>query len=182
MSTTRLDQFNNAWYRPGSAFKRALWYLCSWFFLQSYFPFSAFKVFVLRCFGARMGKGIRIKPAVRIKYPWKLEVGDYAWIGEDVWIDNLDQVVIGAHCCISQGAMLLCGNHDFKKSSFDLITKPISLEQGVWIGAKSVVGPGVTVRHHAVLTVGSVATSDLEAMGIYRGNPAQFIKKRNIES
>ncbi|MFM7815108.1 MAG: WcaF family extracellular polysaccharide biosynthesis acetyltransferase [Flavobacteriales bacterium] len=182
MNTTRLDLFNNAWYRPGSAIKRALWYVCSWIFLQSYFPFSGFKVFVLCCFGARMGKGIRIKPSVRIKYPWKLTVGDHSWIGEDVWIDNLDEVVIGAHCCLSQGAMLLCGNHHYGKSSFDLITKPITLDQGVWIGAKSVVCPGVHAEHHAVLTVGSIATSHLEAMSIYQGNPARLIKKRNIAS
>jgi putative colanic acid biosynthesis acetyltransferase WcaF len=182
MNSTRLDQFDNSWYRPGGLIRRGLWYICSWIFLQSYFPLSGVKVFVLKCFGARMGKGIRIKPSVRIKYPWKLEVGDHTWIGEDVWIDNLDVVKIGAHCCLSQGAMLLCGNHDFKKSSFDLMTKPITLEQGVWIGAKAVVCPGVHAHHHAVLTVGSTATSDLEAMSIYQGNPARMIKKRMIES
>ena len=71
--------------------------------------------------------------------PWKLKVGNNVWIGEDVWIDNLELVDISDNVCISQGAMLLCGNHDFTSSTFDLIVKPIVLEDGVWIGAKSIV-------------------------------------------
>jgi putative colanic acid biosynthesis acetyltransferase WcaF len=121
-----------------------------------------------------------IKPGVRIKYPWKLEIGSYSWIGESVWIDNLDEVKIGSNVCISQGALLLCGNHDFTKSTFDLMTGKIVLEDGVWIGAKSQVGPGVNVKNHAVLAMGSTATKDLKPFIIYRGNPAVEIKKRVI--
>lgn len=135
---------------------------------------------MLRLFGARVGQGVLIKPSVRIKFPWKLTVGDYAWIGEDVWIDNLVMVSIGNNVCISQGALLLCGNHDYKKVSFDLIAKPIILENGAWIGAKSVVCPGVTCHSHSVLAVGSVTTKDLEAYGIYQGNPAIKVRDRII--
>ena len=88
---------------------------------------------------------------------------------------------IGANCCISQGAMLLCGNHNFSVSSFDLIVGDITLEEGVWLGAKSIVTPGVTCGSHSVLTVGSVASNDLEAYSINRGNPAEKIKSRVIE-
>jgi putative colanic acid biosynthesis acetyltransferase WcaF len=109
-------------------------------------------------------------------------VGDYTWIGEDVWIDNLDEVHIGAHCCLSQGSFLLCGNHDYKKSTFDLITKPITLEDGAWVGAKSIVCPGVILKSHTVLSVGSVATQSLEAHSIYQGNPAVLVRKREISS
>lgn len=129
-----------------------------------------------------MGKGIVIKPNVNIKYPWKLEVGQYTWIGEGVWIDNLDWIRIGKNCCVSQGALLLSGNHNYKKSSFDLILKPITLEDGVWIGAKAVVTQGVRCKTHALLTVSSVASSDLEPYTIYRGNPAQAIKERVLRS
>ena len=87
-------------------------------------------------------------------------------------------MIIGDHACISQGAMLLCGNHNYKKDTFDLITDKIILEQGVWIGAQSVVCPGVIARSHAILTTGSIATKDLDDHGIYRGNPAVFIRKR----
>lgn len=180
--TTELKRFENSWYKPGSAWKRALWYAVSAVFFETAFPISNFKCGLLRMFGARVGRGVVIKPHVRIKYPWKLTIGEYSWIGEDVWIDNLDDVSIGANCCISQGALLLCGNHNYTKSTFDLMTGPIALENGAWIGAKCVVCPGVTVRSHAVLTVGSIATKTLEAYGIYSGNPAVKVKERVIAS
>jgi putative colanic acid biosynthesis acetyltransferase WcaF len=131
-------------------------------------------------FGARVGSGVVIKPRVTIKYPWKLTVGDHSWIGEQVWIDNLDHVIIGAHVCISQGALLLCGNHDYKKPTFDLITGPIVLENGVWIGAKANVAPGITCGSHSVLALGSVATKDLEPWQIYQGVPAAAKKPRTL--
>ena len=133
---------------------------------------------LLRMTGASVGAGVVIKPRVTIKYPWKLTVGDNSWIGEQVWIDNLDQVTIGAHVCISQGALLLCGNHDYKKPTFDLITGPIVLENGVWIGAKASVGPGVTCGSYSVLAMGSVATKNLEEWIVYQGNPALAVRQR----
>jgi putative colanic acid biosynthesis acetyltransferase WcaF len=138
------------------------------------------KIWFLREFGAKVGDGVIIKPDVNIKYPWKLTIGNYTWIGEGVWIDNLDQVTIGNHCCISQGAMLLCGSHDYKKETFDLITKPITLEEGAWVGAQSLVCPGVTLFSHSVLAAGSVATTHLNAFSVYQGNPAIFKRKREI--
>ncbi len=136
---------------------------------------------LLRLFGARIGRGVVIKPAVNIKYPWKLIVGDHCWIGENVWIDNLADVKIGSHVCLSQGAMLLTGNHDFTSPSFDLKPAEIVLHDGVWIGARAVVCPGVTCRSHAVLTVQSVATRDLEAYSVNQGNPAVKVKDRVID-
>lgn len=178
---TDLSTYNNNWYNPGSSLKRILWlYINSIFLKSSFFPFNSLKVFLLRFFGAKIGKEVVIKPSVNIKYPWKLIIGDYVWIGEEVWIDNLDNVIIGNHTCISQGALLLCGNHNYKKSSFDLIIKPITIEEGVWIGAKSVVCGGVTCYSHSVLSVASVATHSLEAYSIYQGNPCQKIKVREI--
>jgi len=137
---------------------------------------------LLRIFGAKIGKAVNIKPKVNIKYPWLLKIGDHSWIGEGVWIDNLGRVKIGSNVCISQGAMLLTGNHNYKKSTFDLQVEEIVLEDGVWIGAKSIVGPGVTCKSHAVLAINSVATSDLDAYGIYQGTPAKFMRKRKINS
>lgn len=131
-------------------------------------------------FGAKIGRGVVIKPGVNIKYPWKLQVGDYSWIGERTWIDNLDNITIGANCCISQGALLLCGNHDYSKTTFDLITKPITLEDGVWIGAQSIVTGGVVCKSHSVLAAGSLASKDMEEYSVYRGNPAVRIKERKL--
>ncbi|MGV8879831.1 MAG: WcaF family extracellular polysaccharide biosynthesis acetyltransferase [Sphingobacteriaceae bacterium] len=182
MSQTDLTRFNNNPYQTGaSKFKRLLWlYVNAIFMKTSIIPVSAFKVFLLRAFGAKVGASVNIKPGVNIKYPWLLTIGDHSWVGENVWIDNLVMVSIGSHACISQGAMLLTGNHDYKKISFDLMTGTIVLDNGVWIGAKAIVCQGVRAGSHAVLAVGSVANKDLEAYGIYQGNPAVKIRERNI--
>ena len=177
-----LSKYNNSWYQPGAgSIKRLCWYVINEIVFQTgCFPVSGLKVFLLRIFGARVGNKVVIKPHVNIKYPWKLSIGDNSWIGERVWIDNLAQVTIGANVCLSQGALLLCGNHDFKKTTFDLMVGEIQLEEGCWIGAKSVVGPGVIVGSYSVLTVGSVATQNLDSHMIYKGNPAQIVKERII--
>lgn len=179
---TDLSQYNNSWYNPGgTALKRLTWYFMNiWFIKCHWMPLSSIKCKILRLYGAQIGKGVVIKPGVSVKYPWRLKVGNYTWIGEDVWIDNLGDVRIGPNCCISQGAMLLCGNHNYKLSSFDLMVGSITLEDGVWIGAKSIVCPGVTAHSHSVLAVASVASSDLEEYTINRGNPAIQIKMRTI--
>ena len=179
---TDLSQYDNNWYQPGSKIKRFLWYFINELFLKwRVNPSSGLKIFWLKCFGAQIGKGVVLKPGDNIKYPWKLTIGNHCWIGEDVWIDNLDQVTIEDHVCISQGALLICGNHNYKSITFDLMMGPIILKQGSWVGAKSTVGPGVTLESHAVLALGSVASNTLEAYGIYRGNPAVRIKERILE-
>lgn len=182
MMTTKLNKaFNKGYFHPGAPkLKIMAWYVTSTLLFRSgLVPFSNVLVFILRLFGARIGRDVRIKPYVHIRYPWRFEMGDHSWLA-DCYIDNLAFVKLGKHVCVSQGAMLLTGNHDFTRPTFDLITKPIILEDGVWIGAKSVVCPGVKAKTHAVLTVGSVATSDLEAYSINRGNPACKIKDRRI--
>jgi putative colanic acid biosynthesis acetyltransferase WcaF len=179
----KLASYNNDWFKPGkSALIRLIWYITNSLFINSYcLPISSIKRSLLRLFGANIGKGVVIKPKVNIKYPWKLTIGDYTWIGEKVWIDNLDNVIIGKNCCLSQEAMLLCGNHNYRKASFDLIIKSITLKDGSWVGAKTVVCPGVIINENAILSVGSIATKNLEANSIYQGNPAIKIKTRVIE-
>jgi putative colanic acid biosynthesis acetyltransferase WcaF len=182
MKKTELKEFDNTSYQPGSMAKRSLWYVVNVLFFNTSVPFpNSLKRMLLRIFGAKIGKGVILKPKVNIKYPWMLGVGNHSWIGEGVWIDNLGHVEIGANCCLSQGVMLLCGNHNFSVSGFDLTVKEITLEEGVWLGAKSTVTQGVTCYSHSVLTVGSVASKNLEAYSINRGNPAEKIKSRVIE-
>ena len=179
---TDLAKYNNSWYKPGHPIKRFFWYFFNLVFLMNRWnPFIGLKRAVLRLFGAKIGKGVVIKPNVNIKYPWKLEVGNYVWIGENVWIDNLAKVKIDDNSCISQGALLLCGNHNYKRSTFDLIVGEIRIEEGVWIGAKAIVTPKVVCYSHSILTAGSVATKNLEAYGIYQGNPAELIRKREFK-
>tara|TARA_B100000795_G_scaffold74755_1_gene53022 strand:- start:209 stop:748 length:540 start_codon:yes stop_codon:yes gene_type:complete len=176
---TDLSKYNINWYSPGSKLICFLWFVVNVIFIQNKLnPFNFLKVILLRVFGAKIGRGVIVKPGVNIKYPWKLEIGNYVWIGEDVWIDNLDDVVIGNNVCISQGVMLLSGNHNYKKSTFDLIIGKIKLKDGVWIGAKSIVTQNVVCDNHSVLTVNSVASSNLESYSVYSGNPAKKVRNR----
>ena len=180
---TKLDTYNNSHYKPGNPIKRILWYFANIIFLKNYLnPFSSIKIVILKIFGSKIGRNVIIKPGVNIKYPWKLIIGNNVWIGEKVWLDNLGLITINDNVCISQEAMLICGNHNYKKSSFDLIVKNIIVKEGVWIGAKAIVCAGVICNSHSVLTIGSVATKNMNEYTIYSGNPASEVKKRIIES
>ena len=180
---SNLSEYNNSWYDPGaSGIKRGLWYFTNLIFFQSgVFPINGLKIVLLKMFGAKIGSGVVIKPVVNIKYPWNLKIGDYCWLGENIWIDNLAYVSLGDNVCLSQNAMLLTGNHNYKKSTFDLMVGEIVLEDGVWIGAHAIVSPGVNCFSHSVLSVNSVATKDLEAYSINQGNPSEKVKERKIE-
>ena len=181
---THYDANNKAYAASigASKIKQLLWFVLGALLVRNpIIPFSAFRKWVLQLFGATIGIEARIRPGVQIKYPWKLKMGDHVWLGENCWIDNITDVHIGSHVCISQGAMLCTGNHDYSSPGFELIAKPITLEDGVWIGAKALVGPGLTAFSHSVLTAGSIATKNLEAYGIYYGNPATFVKTRTIK-
>jgi len=181
MPKTDLSQFNNDWYNPGASFfTRTAWYCINSVFINSYFCFFPFRIFLLRLFGAKIGSRVVLKPRVNVKYPWNLEIGNNSWIGENVWLDSIGKIKIGSNACLSQGAMLICGNHNYKKSTFDLMVGDITLEEGVWIGTAAVVCSGVVCKSHSVLSAGSVATDNLEAYGIYQGNPAIKIKERII--
>lgn len=181
MARVELSQYDNSWYKTGASFPaRVMWYIVNAAFFNSWFPFQFVKRFWLRAFGSKLGRDVVIKPGVNIKYPWNLSIGDHVWIGEKVWLDSLAPIRIGSNCCLSQGAYLLTGNHDYTKSTFDLQVREIVLEEGVWIGAMAIVCPGVTAASHAVLTAGSVATKNMESFAIYQGNPAERIKDRII--
>jgi putative colanic acid biosynthesis acetyltransferase WcaF len=161
--TVRLDRFDPGEFDRGrSRIIEALWLICGDLFVSSGLPGSLLRVLILRAFGARIAPGVVIKPHVRVKFPWRLSIGAHSWIGEDVWIDNLAPVSIGAQCCISQAAYLCTGSHNWSKETFDLITKPIVIEDGAWICAKATIGPGVRVGEGAVLALGCVATRDLD--------------------
>lgn len=183
LKTQLRKDFDTGNFKVGaSLIKQFLWYFTDVFFFKSrMMPVSSVLVFFLKLFGAKIGKEVRIKPGIHVKYPWKLEVGDYSWLA-DCYIDNLDEVKVGKNCCISQQAVLITGNHDYKSTRFDLITAPIILEDGAWIGAAAKVCPGITLHSHSVLTLGSIATNNLMPYTIYQGNPAIKIKDRIIKA
>ena len=167
--------------RGAGPLKEGLWLLVSLFlFRLCPLSLSALKCTILRSFGATVGSNVVIKPDVRITFPWKLVVGDNVWIGEEAWLLNLAPIRIGSNACISQRAFLCTGSHDYKSPGFDLIVRPVVVEDGAWIAASAWVGPGVRIGTHAVLSAHSVTSSDLDAFGIYRGNPAVLVRRRNL--
>ncbi len=176
----QLSNYHKGDYTPGKPLITcALWYLFSKLFVEcSLIPFSFTRVFLLRLFGAKIGSGVVCKPGLRVKFPWRLQVGNNTWLGEDVWIDNLAQVTIDENSVVSQGAYLCTGNHDWNSDEFTLSTAPIHIKDQCWIAAKSTLLPGVTSYSGAVLTAGSVTAKDLEAWTIYSGNPAIKMKQR----
>ena len=180
--TVNLAEYDNSWYNPGAGIiKRVIWYCLSALIFDSYLlPISRIKCIILRLFGASVGTNVIIKPLVRIKYPWYLRVGDNVWIGESVWIDNLAQVDIGRNVCISQNVYLLTGNHDYKDIRFNLIIGDIKVEDGAWLGASSVICPGVTVSFNSVVTAGSILQQNTRQNCIYGGNPAEYIQAREL--
>ena len=165
----------------GSAVKIACWYLVSTVFFRSgLMPFSSVLVGLLKLFGCKVGSDVRVKPYVNIKYPWKLNIGDHTWIGEGCIIENLASVSLGSNVCLSQECMLMTGNHNYKKTSFDLFVSPIVIEEGAWIGARAVISPGITVASHVIITMGSIVTKSTQPFAIYQGNPAIKVGDRII--
>ena len=179
-----LSRYDNSSFNPGrGSLVRALWYFANVLLLQNPLnPLSSLKVLLLRIFGAKVGKGVVLKPSINVKYPWNLRIGDHCWIGEGAWLDSLAPITIGSHACISQGSYLCTGNHDWSDPAFGLIVKPIVVEDGVWIGARALVVPGVTLGSHSVVAAGSVVAGDTESRMIYAGNPALALKERKVDA
>lgn len=181
MSSQELNRFIPTLKVGASKPKYILWMLFSVLFFKSSIPYpSSLKKRLLQIFGAKIGNGVVFKPSINIKFPWKLCIGNYCWIGENVWIDNLDWIIIEDNVCISQGVFLLTGNHNYKKKTFDLETGKIIIKSGVWIGAKSIVCPNVICNKNSILSVGSVATKDLLENTIYAGHTAVEVRKRVV--
>lgn len=164
---------------PGAPlWRRALWRLVGLPLLESHVPGTPWRKWLLTAFGAHLGRGGRYKPFLRITSPWRLSVGDHCWMGEGLWIDNLAQVTIGHHVCLSQGAYLCTGNHDFRSPAFTLRAAAIRIDHQAWIAAKAVVGPGVHVGAGAVVALATVVTADVPPGAILRGNPACVVGRR----
>jgi len=175
-----LGHFNNPEFNRGAGkVRELLWLLVRrTFFLRSVLPAYGLRRALLRRFGACVGAGVVIKPGAKITFPWRLSIGEHSWIGEDVFVHNLDRVVIGNGVCVSQRAFLCTGNHDWSDPAFALVTRPIVVEDGAWICADVFVAPGVTIANNAVVTAGSVVTRDLPAGMICSGNPCKPVKPR----
>lgn len=178
---TRLDRFDatQGLDRGKPKWFEAVWYLVKCVFFLSPLPWPvSLKRALLKAFGAKVGASVNIKPRVNIHFPWKLELGDWCWLGEEVFILNFEKVSIGAHACISQRVFLCCGNHDFRDPTFPFRNAGITVGDGAWVGAQCFVGPGVTVADHAIATAGSVVIRHLPVGYICSGNPCVPVKPR----
>jgi len=177
-SPVQLVSFRNDGFERGrSALTEALWIVISAIYVQSPLPGSGLRKFLLRAFGAKIGAGVVVKQRVTVKFPWRLEIGKHSWIGEEVWIDNLANVTLGENVCISQGAYLCTGSHNWSSEQFDLITKPIYISDGSWICAKSNIGPGVNIGTGAVIAMGATVTGDIADMQIVKTNGGMSLRK-----
>jgi len=161
---------------------RVLWGLCQPLFRLSPRPCFGWRRFVLRCFGARIGRHVNVYPSARIYFPWNLTVGDWSAIGEDALIYNLGPVTIGERVTISHRAHLCAGTHDYRRADLPLIKSPITIGDQVWICADAFIGPDVTVREGAIVGARAVVTKDVEPWVVVAGNPARIIKRRDTKS
>jgi putative colanic acid biosynthesis acetyltransferase WcaF len=165
--------------RGVSRLKDALWCLSRCCFFQTPWPWpSTLRVWLLRLFGARVGRGVVIRAGVNISFPWRLNIGDHVWIGEGVSILSLALVTIESNVCVSQRAFLCTGTHNYRLATFDLQTKPITLRSGSWVAAQAFIAPGVEIGSGSVVAAGSVVTENVAPGMLVRGNPAAVV--RNI--
>ncbi|MEA5469132.1 hormogonium polysaccharide biosynthesis acetyltransferase HpsU [Spirulina sp. 06S082] len=165
---------------------RPSWYVLLWWFVQAIaFPvtlhnFSSIRCTILRLFGAKIGKGVIIRPTARITYPWKIEIGDYTWIGDDVVLYSLDRIQIGEHCVISQKCYLCTGSHDISDRAFALQTEPIFIGNGAWVATDCFIAPGVKIGANAVIGGRSSVYRDIPAAQVAFGNPCRPRYERKI--
>ena len=183
--TVDLSSYRNPpWHNKGRGIVvRSVWHFVNaLFFENSLNPSSRLKIALLRLFGAKVGRGVIIKPGVNIKHPWFLTLGDHTWIGERAWLDNtFAPITLGDHVCVSQGVYLCTGNHDWTDPAFGLLERPLTIESGAWIGAGAKVLPGAQVASHCIVAGGAVLSKPTEPYMIYAGNPAVAVKKRVIK-
>ena len=175
MDLSRYD--NSDFDRGAPSWKEALWMLARGQFFQTSLPWpSRVRTALLRIFGARVGDGVVIRANVNISFPWRLTIGDHVWIGEDVGILSLAEVVIEDHVCISQRAYLCTGSHDYRRADFPLVTRPITVRAGSWVAAAAFIAPGVEIGAGSVVSAGSVVMASVPPGSVVRGNPATVIK------
>jgi putative colanic acid biosynthesis acetyltransferase WcaF len=162
-------------------FWRILWVLALPFFSLSPRPLWGWRRFLLRLFGARIGKYVHVYPSVRVAIPWNLSVGEFSAIGDHAVIYSLGPISIGNRTTISQGAHLCAGTHDYRNPSMPLLKMPIIIGDDIWICADAFVGPGVTVGDGAVVGARAVAVRDIPPWTVAVGNPAQVIGVRRLD-
>ncbi|WP_165431115.1 colanic acid biosynthesis acetyltransferase WcaF [Atlantibacter hermannii] len=166
-------------FRGGHPVKVQLWWAVQkTLFAWSPQIFYRWRVFLLRLFGAKIGKGVMIRPSVKITYPWKLTLGDYSWVGDEAVLYTLGNITVGANSVISQKSYLCTGSHDYHSAHFDIYAEPIVIGEKCWLATDVFVAPGVTIGDGAVVGARSSVFKSLPGNVICRGNPAAVIRQR----
>ena len=169
-------------FRGRNAFVVQLWWLVqSLIFKNSPQLLYGFRRAILRIFGAKIGKKVIIRPSVRITYPWKVSIGDYSWIGDDVVLYSLGEIEIGKNVVISQKSYLCAASHDYLKQDFPIFEKKISIEDQCWLATDVFIAPGITIGKGTVVGSRSSVYKDLPANKVCIGNPAKIIRERLSE-
>jgi putative colanic acid biosynthesis acetyltransferase WcaF len=137
-----------------------------------------FRRWLLRLFGAQIGKGVVVRPSVTVPYPWKLKIGDYSWVGDHAVLYCFAEITIGNNVVVSQKSYLCAGTHDYRSPGFDIQAFPIVIEDEVWLAADVFVAPGVTVGKGTVVGSRSSVFSDLPKMMVCVGSPARAVHPR----
>jgi putative colanic acid biosynthesis acetyltransferase WcaF len=178
-----LRKYDQSWFDRG----RPSWFILLWWLVQAIaFPLSphnleGFRAGLLRLFGAQIGAGVKIRPTARFTYPWKVEIGDYSWIGDDVVFYSLDRISIGCHCVISQESYLCTGSHDPRDQAFGLSTAEIAIGNGVWIAADCFIAPGVKIGSNSVIGARSSVFSDIPENQVAWGSPCRPHYARSMQ-
>ncbi|MBD2680876.1 MULTISPECIES: hormogonium polysaccharide biosynthesis acetyltransferase HpsU [Nostoc] len=175
-----LRKYDQSWFDRG----RPAWYILLWWFVQAIAfpltpqPLNILRSTLLRLFGARIGKGVLIRPTARFTYPWKITIGNYSWIGDNVVLYSLDEINIGEHCVISQKSYLCTGSHDTQDPAFGLKTASITIENGAWVATDCFVGPGVKIGANAVIGARSSVFTSMPSGQVCWGSPCRPNKAR----
>jgi putative colanic acid biosynthesis acetyltransferase WcaF len=169
-------------FRGRSKFIVQLW----WLIQDTLFKWSpqflfGWRRFLLRLFGAKIGKRVNIRSSVKITYPWKLSVGDYSWIGDDCVLYCLGEIKIGQHVALAHKVYVNTGGHFYEKTTFDIFSKPVSIEDECWITNDVYIAPGVTIGAGTIVSARSTVLKDLPGGKICVGTPAKPIKDRLIQ-
>jgi putative colanic acid biosynthesis acetyltransferase WcaF len=162
-----------AWDRP--KFVVYLWAVFEVLFITNAWQISSgLRVRVLRLFGAEIGNDVIFRPRTRVKFPWKLHIGDRSWIGEGVWFHNQDHIHIGHDVSISQETMLTTGSHAYRRD-MALLTRPITIEPGVWITSRCIVLGGASIGRSALVRPMTTVAGNVRANSIVNGPNAEFV-------
>lgn len=174
---TNLNTFTGASFPLRNRLRRAVWGVIYIFLFRfSPRPVHKWRSFLLRLFGATVGKGVHVYPGVKIWAPWNLEIGDNVGIADGVTLYTQDKIKISDRCVISQNSYLCTGTHDYTTMGYELYTRPIFIDHDCWLAAGVFVHPGVSFQPGTVVGAHSVVTKNLPAWSVCAGNPCVFIK------